>query len=222
VPLLRLKGHYFAIGTLGLNEATKAVVNNWSGLTGGGSGLSLPLPGGAVGTNAQLFYFAFLGLMLAGTGAVWVLGRSRFGFACRAIRADEDGAAATGINTTFYKTAAWLLSAVLCGLAGSLYAYWQSYIDPPTVFDMDISVKGFVVFLLGGPASVFGPIVAAFALELASNFVWGRLLTFHLGTMGIVIMLTVLYLPSGISGLSWLRDPARRVASPLRPFRAGS
>jgi len=212
IPLLRLKGHYFAIATLGLNEATKAVVNNWSALTGGGSGLSLPLPAGSVGNNAQVFYYAFFALMLVSTGAVWLLGRTRFGYACRAIRADEDGAASAGVNTTFYKTGAWLLSAVPAGLAGSLYAYWSSYIDPATVFDMDISVKGFVIFLLGGPGNVFGPIIAAFALELASTFVWGHLLTFHLGMMGIIIMLTVLYLPRGFS--EFLRG--RGVTVPLR------
>jgi branched-chain amino acid transport system permease protein len=158
-------------------------------------------------------------LMIVVTGVVWLLGRTRFGYACRAIRADEDGAAATGINPIFYKTAAWLLSALFAGLAGALYACWSSYVDPPTVFSMDISVKGFVIFLLGGPATVFGPIVAAFALELASNFVWGHLLSFHLGAMGIVIMLTVVYLPAGVGSLFRLRDATPRVLSRDGGFR---
>ena len=64
---------------------------------------------------------------------------------------------------------------------------------------MDTSVKGFVIFLLGGPGGTFGPILAAFLLELASTFAWSHLLTFHLGMMGIIIMLTVLYLPRGFS-----------------------
>jgi branched-chain amino acid transport system permease protein len=194
-PLFRLKGHYFAIATLGLNEAVKAVVNNWSSLTGGGSGISLPLPAGNDIGNAQAFYGAFLMLMWASIATVWLLGRTRFGYACRAIRADEDAAASTGVNPLFYKTGAWMVSAVLAGWAGSLYAYWQSYIEPGVAFDIDISVKGFVVLLLGGAGSVFGPIVAAFGFQIVSTVTWGYLLTFHLGTMGILIMLTVLLLP---------------------------
>jgi len=213
-PLFRLRGHYFAIGTLGLNEATKAVAANWTALTGGGAGASLPLSAGSAAAHGRLFYFAFLLLMLAATAAVWRLDRSRFGYACRAIRADEDGAEATGINPLFYKTGAWAISAGFAALAGGLYAAWQSYIDPPTVFDMDIAVKGFVIFLLGGPGTVLGPIVAAAALELISTLVWGNLLTVHLGVMGILIMLTVLYLPQGFPGLI-----ARRRAATAAPAR---
>lgn len=207
LPLFRLKGHYFAIATLGLNEAAKAVVSNWAALTKGGSGISLPLPSGGVVANAQMFYGAFLALMWVGIGIVWLLGRTRFGYACRAIRADEDAAAATGINPILYKTGAWMLSAVLAGWAGSLYAYWQSYIDPAVAFDMDISVKGFVILLLGGPGSVFGPIIAAFALQLVSTLAWSYLLTMHLGLMGILIMAAVLFLPRGFADV--LRRRAR-------------
>lgn len=194
-PLFRLKGHYFAIATLGLNETVKAVVSNWVSLTKGGAGISLPLPSGPVLGNARIFYMAFLALMWISVVIVWSLRRTRFGFACRAIRADEEAAMATGINTLFYKSGAWMLSAVLAGWAGSLYAYWQSYIEPPVAFDMDVSVKGFVIVLLGGLGSVFGPIVAAFALQLISTLVWSHLLTLHLGLMGLLIMAAVLFPP---------------------------
>jgi branched-chain amino acid transport system permease protein len=192
-PLFRLKGHYFAIATLGLNEAVKAVVSNWVSLTKGGAGISLPLPSGPVLGNTQMFYIAFLALMWLSVVIVWSLRRTRFGFACRAIRADEEAAMATGINTLFYKTGAWMLSAVLAGWAGSLYAYWQSYIEPSVAFDIDISVKGFVIVLLGGLGSALGPIVAAFALQLISTLVWSHLLTLHLGLMGLLIMAAVLF-----------------------------
>jgi branched-chain amino acid transport system permease protein len=216
LPLFRLKGHYFAIATLGLNEAVKAVVTNWTALTNGGAGLSLPLVPGGVIANARLFYLAFLSVMLAGTVAVWLLRRTKFGYACRAIRADEEAAAATGINPLWYKTAAWMISAVLAGWTGSLYAYWQSYIDPPTAFDMDISVRGFVILLLGGAGSVFGPVVAAFGFQVVATLVWSYLLTFHLGLLGIVIMAAVLWLPeqnawSNLRGLWARRRPADQV-----------
>ena len=219
-PLFRLKGHYFAIATLGLNEAVKAIVSNWASLTKGGSGISLPLPsGGSIG-NAQMFYAAFLALMWAGILIVWLLGRTRFGYACRAIRADEQAAAATGINPLPYKTAAWVLSAVLAGWAGSLYAYWQSYIDPAVAFDMDVSVKGFVILLLGGSGSVFGPIVAAFALQLVSTFAWSYLLTLHLGLMGLLIMAAVLLLPEQNAWSQFRGALAARLAPASRLSRA--
>jgi branched-chain amino acid transport system permease protein len=220
VPLFRLKGHYFAIATLGLNEAVKAVVTNWSALTGGGSGISLPLlPGNVVG-NAQMFYGAFLALMWAGIVIVWQLGRTRFGYACRAIRADEDAAAATGVNPLLYKTGAWMLSAVLAGWAGSLYAYWQSYIEPAVAFDMDISVRGFVILLLGGAGSVFGPIIAAFTLQLVSTLAWSHLLTLHLGLMGILIMVVVLLPPDQTAWANFGRVMAARLLPAASSSRA--
>jgi branched-chain amino acid transport system permease protein len=220
VPLFRLKGHYFAIATLGLNEAVKAVVNNWLALTGGGSGISLPLPPGNVVGNAQMFYGAFLALMWASIGIVWLLGRTRFGYACRAIRADEGTAAATGVNPLLYKTGAWMLSAVLAGWAGSLYAYWQSYIEPAVAFDMDISVKGFVILLLGGSGSVFGPIIAAFTLQLVSTLAWSHLLTFHLGLMGVLIMVAVLLPPDQTAWANFGRVVSARLLPAASSSRA--
>jgi branched-chain amino acid transport system permease protein len=219
LPLFRLKGHYFAIATLGLNEAVKALATNWTTLTNGGSGISLPMPPGASDTNARMFYLGYGLLMCVAIGAVWLLGRTRFGYACRAIRADEDAAAASGVNPLFYKSAAWMTSAIIAGWAGSLYAYWQSYIEPAVVFDMDIAVKGFVILLLGGPGSVFGPIVAAFALQLVSTIAWSHLLSWHLGLMGILIMMAVLFLPErqAWSDFTWWRAAtrARLIVPPL-------
>jgi branched-chain amino acid transport system permease protein len=196
--LLRLRGHYFAIATLGLNEATRNIVQNLSVLTGGAKGLSFPLPDVSYEQNAIRFYFLFLALALIGTLTALVLRRSRFGFACRAIRANEEGAASLGIDTTFYKTAAWLISALLAGGAGALYARWIGYIEPPAVFDMTISVKAFVMFLLGGAGSIFGPAIGAALVEVATTLSWSYLLQFHLGVLGIVIMAAALLMPNGI------------------------
>jgi len=215
-PLFRLKGHYFAIATLGLNGAVQAIVSNWASLTQGGAGISLPLPPGNVLGNARLFYAAFLALMWASVVVVWLLNRTRFGFACRAIRADEEAASAAGINPLLYKTSAWMVSAVLAGWVGSVYAYWQSYIEPSVAFDMDIAVRGFVILLLGGPGSVFGPVIAAFVFQLTSIVVWSYLLTFHLGLMGLLIMAAVLFLPEQ-SGWTNIRAALAARASAALP-----
>ena len=204
IPLLRLKGHYFAIATLGLNEATRAIVDNLSDLTGGGMGLSLPLPPSDIETTTRYFYFIFYATMVLSIIVTYLLSKSRFGYACRSIRSDEDGAEGMGINTTRYKTMAWMISAVFTGIAGSTYAYWMSYIEPGAVFDMTIAIKSFVMFLLGGAGTVLGPIVGAFFLETVATIAWSHLLNYHVMTLGIIIIGVVILMPQGF--MSFLRQ----------------
>ena len=208
-PLLRLKGHYFAIATLGLNEAVKEVVANATSLTGGGMGLSLPIPGGSASASAAMFYYLFLGVMLVSLWGTWEFGRRRLGVACRAIRDNETKAESSGLHTTRYKTVAWMISAAMTGAAGSINAYWLTYIDPPSAFDMAIAVKAFVIFLLGGAATVLGPVIGAFVVEILATLTWSRLLNWHLGAMGILIMLVVLVFPNGF-GIAWYRTRLAR------------
>jgi branched-chain amino acid transport system permease protein len=198
LPILRLKGHYFAIATLGLNEATKALIDNLTGLTGGGMGLSLPLIPGDIVANSRYFYFMFFGTALLCILVTYLLSRGRFGYALRSIRSNEKSAAGMGINTTKYKVMAWMISAMFTGMAGSIYAYWMSYIEPASVFDMGIAIKFFVMFLLGGAGTLLGPIVGAFLLEIFSVLTWSHLLNYHMGTLGMIIMLIVIFLPKGV------------------------
>ena len=197
IPLLRLKGHYFAIATLGLNEAIREVAANTSALTGGGMGLSLPLPTGGPAASALLFYYLLLGAMLLSGWATWEFSRRRLGVGCCAIRDNELKAEAMGLHTTRYKTAAWMISAAMTGAVGSINAYWLTYIDPPGVFDMAIAVKSFVIFLLGGPGTVLGPVIGALFVELLATLTWSKLLNWHLGAMGLLIMLVILLFPDG-------------------------
>jgi branched-chain amino acid transport system permease protein len=197
-PLLRLKGHYFAIATLGLNEAVKEIVMNAGELTGGGAGLSLPIPAGTPAANAAKFYYLFLALLVASTWVTWEFSRRRIGLACRAIRDNEPKAETSGLHTTRCKTAAWMISAAMTGAAGAINAYWLTYISAPSVFDMAIAVKAFVIFLLGGAATVFGPLAGAAVVELLATFTWSNLLNWHLGAMGVLIMLAVLCFPRGL------------------------
>ena len=199
-PLLRLKGHYFAIATLGLNEACKELVANAGSWTGGGVGMSLPIPPGGPAANAMRFYYLFLGLLLIATVTTWWFGRSRLGLGCQAIRDNEEKALCSGLQTTHYKTAAWMLSAALTAAAGAIQAWWLTYIDPPTMFDMALAVKAFAILLLGGAGTVMGPVFGAFFVELVANLTWSRLLNWHLGATGLIIMLVVLWFPDGFLG----------------------
>lgn len=204
--LLRLRGHYFAIATLALNETIRTIVSNVTPLTGGGLGMSLPLPPGSVAESTALFFRAFLVLAALGLFAAVALRRTRFGYGCRAVRANEESAGCLGIDTTFHKTAAWLLSALLTSAAGSVYAYWISYIEPGTVFNMALAVKAFVMFLLGGPATVFGPVAGAAIVEIAAALTWSNLLDYHLALLGVLIMAAVIMIPNGLG--VWLRARA--------------
>jgi branched-chain amino acid transport system permease protein len=197
-PILRLRGHYFAIATLGLNEAIKQIVVNLTDLTGGGIGLSLPISKTPIDVFARYFYWMFLALAFVGIFTAGLMRRTRFGYACRAVRANEAGAESLGINATFYKTAAWTVSAVIAGVAGGLYSLWVGYIDAPTVFDMTIAVKGFVMFLIGGAGTVVGPLVGAIIVELATSLTWSYLLQYHLAVLGIIIMAAAILIPRQI------------------------
>ncbi len=133
LPVLRLRGHYFAIATLGVAEGTREVVLNLSGLTGGGAGISLPVLGAKAVTASPGntgFYYLFLAAMGVTVAVSFAVSRSRFGYGLRAIHDDEQGAAATGINTTRAKLAAFALSGALTSLIGALFAFQQVAIYP--------------------------------------------------------------------------------------------
>ena len=124
---------------------------------------------------------------------------SRLGVASRAIRGDEIKAEAMGLPTVTIKVAAWAASGALTGIVGAIYAYWFSYVEPPAVFDMLIAIKSFVIFLLGGSGTVLGPILAAFLIEGLSTMLWSNFLHYHLGALGLSIVLIALFMPDGFA-----------------------
>jgi branched-chain amino acid transport system permease protein len=200
-PILRLRGHYFAIATLGMNEATRAIIENL-GFTGGGMGLSLPLLKGDVEIVNRYFYFLMLGLLVGTLGVSFWLSRTRFGYGCRAIRFDEEAAASCGVPTTRFKIVAWVLSALFTGMAGAAYAHWVGYVEPPVVFDMAIAVKMFVMMLLGGSGTVFGPLLGAFLIELVGLVAWTQFLNYHTAALGLIVIAVVIFVPGGLMSLS--------------------
>lgn len=199
--LLRLKGHYFALGTLGAAEAVKHIVENLTELTEGGQGITVPPLRGSPAVVNGFFYFFMLLLLIAILVVAWRISKNRLGYAFKAIRANEQAAGVMGIDTTRHKIIAWSLSAVFTGITGSVYAYWFSYIDPPTVFDVMWVVKMFVMILIGGAGTVFGPVIGAFILETISELVWSRFINLHLGILGMIIIMVVMFMPNGLISL---------------------
>lgn len=201
--LLRLKGQYFALGTTGAMLAVRQIVDIWSDFTGGTQGISIPrLPGTPYFANA-FFYFFMLALLVVTVLFVSRLHTNRLGYAFKAIRANEEAANVMGINTTKYKIIAWSLSAFFTGLTGAVYAYWFSYIESKTVFDVLWVTNMFVMIIVGGMGTVLGPVVGAFLLQTVSRYFWSRYMTLHLGILGAIIIFTVLCIPNGILRVRW-------------------
>jgi branched-chain amino acid transport system permease protein len=195
-PCLRLKGPYFAIAMLGLNEVLRALVSYFEGLTGGGNGLSLPTLDASVP-----IYYVMGGLAVVVTGVSWLIVTSRFGLRLMTIREDELAAEAMGIDTFHHKLAALLLSAAGPGVAGALTARDQGYIEPISVFPLAITVTMIVMALFGGKGTVFGPVLGAVVLFVAQEIVWARFPYVHPLLFGAIIIAVVLLMPRGVLGL---------------------
>ena len=198
IPILRLRGHYFAIATLGINRATEQIALDWGSFTGGGKGITLPLPKMEIQQFYAMIYFIMFGLLLLTVLVNFMISRSRLGYALRAIRDNEDAAEASGIFPARCKITAWAISAFLTGLTGGVFAYWFSFIEPATVFDIMIAVKAFVMMMLGGAGTVLGPALGAFLIELISETVWGKFLTLHMMILGVIMVAVVILIPKGM------------------------
>jgi branched-chain amino acid transport system permease protein len=197
-PILRLKGHYFAIATVALNLAAIQIIIQIGGITGGAQGLALPLST----WEPKPLYIAIYYLMLAGavvsTVIVGLLLKMPLGFALRAIRDSERAAAVMGIDTTRAKVYAWAISAGLTGFAGGVWAYWITFIEPSSAFDPGVGVKAYIMLIIGGMGSVLGPVIGAFVLEIVSTLVWGGFLKAHQLILGLLIIVICILAPNGI------------------------
>ena len=214
MPILRLKGHYFAIATLGVAETMREIVYNLK-ITGGGTGLMMPIT-----KSALPFFYLMLGILLLATLVNWWLSASRFGYGLIAIREDEDAAAAMGINTPLYKTIAFAMSGGFAGLVGGVFAYWITFIDPDGVFKVIIDHpddhhggvrrhghrRGAAA---GRPGARLGVRAALHAAgELAELF------------NGLIVILVVLFMPKGLAEVIRKRQfSLRDFARNLREYR---
>jgi branched-chain amino acid transport system permease protein len=199
-PCLRLKGPYFAIAMLGLNEVMRVLVSYFEGLTGGGLGLSLPT------LHASIPIYYAMGLAaLAVTGLAHAIITSRFGLRLMTIREDEVAAEAMGIDTARHKLYAFLLSAFAPGVVGGLFARDQGYIEPIAVFPLAFTITMIVMVLFGGKGTVWGPVLGATALFVVQELVWARFLYLHQVLFGAIIIVVILFMPRGVLGVLQLR-----------------
>jgi branched-chain amino acid transport system permease protein len=203
----RLRGPYFSLATLAVAEIVRLVSLNWEALTNGPVGLLITtLPPVSVGprsvnweSKAPFFYVVAIlvvGAMLAAYG----LSRSRLGAYLLAIREDEDTAESIGIDTVRAKVIVLALSAFLTGMAGGFYGLYYRYVDPDAVFPIALSVETVFIAVVGGLATVGGPVIGAIFLVTIGELFREHFLVGHLIFYGLFMMLAIRYLPEGIWG----------------------
>ena len=204
-PLLRLRGHYLALATVGFNETLVVIAKNWTALTGGDDGLG-GVPGiGGIGSDRAFYWFAaavLLGVLLLGAA----LRGSRFGRAMIAVRDDELAAAAAGVPVFRVRLLAFVLAAVLGGLSGALYAPYASFVVPGD-FDVVHSITLLVMLIVGGEASLPGAVAGAVIVSFAPE--WLRFVgAAYLSVFGVLVLLVLVLMPQGLAGaLARLRRP---------------
>jgi branched-chain amino acid transport system permease protein len=219
-PTFRLRGPFFAIATMAINEACFALANYSDKLTGGPRGILIPFRAGLSNMifierwKYALLMFAFMIIVVLIT--VW-LRRARLGHYLLAVRADEDAARAAGINVLKVKLQGMALSAFLTGIGGGLFAMYVRVLDPPTLFSLpDIGVKFALISLIGGIGTIIGPVVGAILIVPLESFLrgWlgGDIPGGHLIILGAILVAASLFLKRGIVGavLALARRQRRR------------
>jgi len=197
-PLLRLSGAYFSIANLAAALAVLQVVSNpdLQDITKGPYGIAL---NGIY--QPTLAYGVALAILAATLMTVVYLRNSRFGMALQAIREDPISAGMAGINVVRERVIAWLISALIAGLAGSVFAWYVSVFYPETVFGSEFSIFAIVFALFGGPATVLGPLLGVIILYGIYNTIGITTPQYFQLIYGLLIMVLVLFLPNGLASL---------------------
>lgn len=203
---LRLRGPYFAIAMLGLNEVGRIIATLWVSLTGGGDGIPLAP---ALLPPLRWNYYAMLLLAVGACILVARVYHSRFGLELRAIREDEGAAEMVGVNTTRNKVLAFMLSTIVPGAVGASFAMYTSFIDPNSVFASALNIQMIVIVMLGGSGTIWGPVLGAAIVVLLREWLWASFPALHLLLMGAVIIVIVLFLPGGVLSLFAKRRSVR-------------
>ena len=212
-PILRLKGHYFGIATLGIALATEEIIENIDWL-GGGSGFTIRQV-----DAFWTYYVAMWCVCAASFLATYLIARSKLGYALVAIRENEEAAAVLGVDATWYKIVAWAISGAMAAAAGAVYAGSNGFIDGPTAFGIDNNVFPIVMTILGGVGTVAGPLFGALILTAINETLWSRFPQIHTLFFGAVIVLVVLFLPRGIVWLFGLRNGWRSIFGSFGAYR---
>jgi branched-chain amino acid transport system permease protein len=216
LPILRLRGHYFAIATLGIGLALSDIIGNLDAL-GGTGGLAVKHVDDSL---FWIYYYAMWLVAFVSIAGTLLVARSKLGYAFVAIRENEDAAAVLGINATRFKIIAWAISGMMAGAAGAVFAPANGFIDPPTVFSVDSNVFPVVMAILGGVGTVAGPFIGTLILAGVNEILQRAFLQVHTIFFGAIIVLVVLLLPRGLISLFALRGGVRAWLKSLTVYKA--
>ena len=191
-PTLKLKGDYFVIATLGIGQATKLIIENLPGITGGSRGLT-GIPGGS----------SFPVVLIIVIAVIWILKNfltSKQGRNCIAVREEELATASIGAKVSNYKLLAMGISCALCGLSGALLAHYMHYLSP-TMFTMLKSDELVMTVILGGCGSLTGSVIASMILiPLPEILRFGAVQEWRMLFYGLLVVLVIIFKPSGLMG----------------------
>ncbi len=201
-----IRGHFFILTTIAFAEILRNVVMNLE-LLGGARGLPIPLTSGdsladlQFHTNRIAYYYIVLGLLIGGTLVYWKLKNSNIGLALMCIKEDEEKAATLGINTFRHKLIAFVLSAVMTSIAGTVYAHYVLYIEPTVVLGIPLSVQIALVAVVGGLGTTLGPVMGGFIVQSIMEYTrifFSRLPGLDFFVAGILLIGIALLRPTGL------------------------
>ena len=213
--ILRLRGAFFALSTIGINEAVQAFAENfepWGGSAGIYLSTELFQPLGGPARALWVIYYLLVGVMGLSLYLSYAIKNSKFGLGLLAIGQNEDAAGVLGVPTPLYKAIAYSVSAFLPAIAGGLYFFKSAFIQPSDAFDLTLSTEAIVIVMLGGQGSIAGPALGAYLYEELR----GWLLTsetfanFQLVVAGSLLLAIVLFTPGGLMGWLYGRWPRLR------------
>lgn len=209
LAVLRLRGAYFALATIGVNEAARAFVSNFEPF-GGATGLFVNYSvyqgfGGPGPALWRTFIYLWITVLII-VVVSYAIKNSRFGLGLLAIREDEDAAMVMGVKAPRAKTVAFMFSAFFPGLIGTLYFFKNGNVEPGDAFGLHMSIEMLVMVMLGGMGTVLGPVIGAVAYQGLRGFLLTNPLfkNLHLAIAGVFLLLIVLFVPTGAVG--WLRE----------------
>jgi branched-chain amino acid transport system permease protein len=201
VPVFRMKGVYFAIGTLVVPAILRLVFLRWKPVggdfVGGGAGYYVK---GMDGVPSELTYWLGLVIGLASIILIWIILRSKFGLGLAAIRDNDISAASLGIDVFGLKLYSFIIAAFVMGLAGALFYAYQGYIEPNTAFNINWLMIVLLATVMGGIGIEWGPFVGTIIVVIL-QFQLARYAGYSLLIQGVILVVIMLVAPKGILGL---------------------
>lgn len=194
---IRLLGPFFLIATLGIGEICRLIALNLK-ITGGALGIILPMT--ASYSKLSFYYFSVI-IFISALVLSYKIRKSRVGLALFSIREDYDAAQVIGINPTKYLTLIFVLSCFLAGLSGGIKGLYDMYIEPNSTFSFSVSVSAVLISVIGGIGTTLGPVIGAMFFTFLQEVFLSSFPTAHLLVYGLLVIMVVLFEPSGIMGL---------------------